>query len=68
MLSEMPETSNTGRLTHPARALGAWLDAVGGYPGFFPQFSDLVSPAHEFIWEQADEGERTICKQECFCG
>lgn len=35
MLSEMLETSYIGRLTHPALALGAWLDAVGGYPGWF---------------------------------
>lgn len=65
----MPETNYIGRLTHPALAQGAWLDAVGGYPAFFfPQLHDLVSPAHEFIWEQSDEGEKMICKWECFCG
>lgn len=35
----MPETNYTGRLTHPALALGAWLHAVGGYPAFFPTTS-----------------------------
>lgn len=63
----MPETNYIGRLTHPALALGAWLDAVGGYPAFFPQLHDLGSPAHEFIWEQTD-GEKMICKWEYFCG
>lgn len=32
---------------------------------FFTQLYDLVSPAHEFTWEQAHAGERMICKQEC---
>lgn len=71
MLSEMPKTSGTGRLTHPALALGACLHAVGEYPlvcFFFPQLYDLVSPAHELIWEQTDAEERTICKWKCFCG
>lgn len=31
----MPETNYIGRLTHPVLALGAWLDAVGGYPASF---------------------------------
>lgn len=35
MLPEMPETNNIGRLTPPALALGAWLDAVAGYPASF---------------------------------
>jgi len=62
MLLETPETSYIGRLTHPALALGAWLDAMGGYPWFFSHLYDLVSPADEFIWEHTDAGERTICK------
>lgn len=58
----MLETSYIGRLTHPALALGAWLDAVGGYPGccclllllfFFVWFVCLFSHSFMTLYQQS---------------
>lgn len=58
----MPETSYTGRLIHPALALGACLDAVGGYPVFFQNLWPCITSPWVYLgtdWCRSEDDMQT---------